>query len=87
MGSFSVEAEAMAVRWSEDALAEDMNMTIRYEKPVFHELLARLPYTLLDQSAQVTIHMSPIALRMEQSHITFLLKCLDLNINYEDGMK
>lgn len=79
----------MFIKWSEDhePISEPFSAKIVYEKVAWQPFIANLiPYTILDQASKFNISFSPILLHMEQTQFTFIMLCVDLNINYEDEM-
>lgn len=80
----------MFIKWSEQSepISEPFNLTLNYEKVAWQQFIANnIPHTILDQSSRFEISLSPIIVNIQQLHFTFLMKCLDLNINYEDCLK
>ena len=58
-------------------------MELNIEKLAFSPLFEKIDmYVDIDQSMQIDLMFEPIYLMLPQDIYTYVLRCLDLNINY-----
>ena len=67
-----------------DICKEPFNMKVSFEKLAPSRLFQKIDLHTIDQSTVIDVEFSPFTLVMPQDIYTFILRVLDLNINYQD---
>ena len=83
----TLTGEKVSLKFNNDYnISNEFNIFVEFEMPDIPASHFHIHnYKVLNQSLKITMDSSPINLFFKQIHYNFLMKCLDLNINYTDG--
>jgi len=87
MSSFKIDIENSKFYHNNLQMGTMDMLKVDFRQLVFSELLEYIDPLALNKAFCTDLNFSPITIQLSKVQFTYLMKCLDLNINYDDGMK
>jgi hypothetical protein len=88
MASFKINIDDVTLFHNDEELAnieEQFNVT--FETILNSESLEYIDPLALNKAMCIYLDFCPIKLKISKQQFTYLMKCLDLNVNYDDGVR
>lgn len=83
---FSIDIGTTTFFYKEELLGS-IKFRVNFYNLIYSPLLEFVDPLALNKSMIINLDFSPIDVKMSKQQFTYLMKCLDLNINYDDGYK
>ncbi len=91
---FDIDMSQMSIKYDSNQfeIAPSFNLNIAFEKLNYTPLLEEsyiskdIDFLELDISYKIQMKFSPLIMHLRSDVYTYLLRCVDLNINYSDSL-
>lgn len=85
--SFIINIEETTLKHRDGKMGSCEFFTINFKQLIPSDTLEYIDPLALNKALCLDLEFSPLNCQISKKQFTYLMKCLDLNINYDDGMK
>ena len=84
---YTISVENTTFYHKYDQLGSIKTFSVDFENILYSEILEFIDPLALDKSIVISLDFCPIDVKMSKEQFTYFMKCLDLNVNYDDGLR
>ena len=84
---YTINVENTTFFHKDDQLGSIKTFTVEFENILYSEIIEFIDPLALDKSLMISLDFCPIDVKMSKEQFTYFMKCIDLNINYDDGFR
>ena len=87
MCSFKIQVEKTELNYKDTKMGSIDTISVDFRQMLHADTLEYIDPLSLNKALWIGLKFSPINVQLSKKQFTYLMKCLDLNINYDDGMR